>query len=87
MLANSTDGSGGMLVQSADFVRRHKGSTGDVSIYGQEREEDDDFDFEVRLTELHEELEVLNAEAHELEARINENVAPLLSAMPRDGGE
>jgi type I restriction enzyme M protein len=30
-------GSGGMFVQSANFVRRHKGSTGDVSIYGQER--------------------------------------------------
>jgi type I restriction enzyme M protein len=30
-------GSGGMFVQSADFVRRHQGTTGDVSIYGQER--------------------------------------------------
>jgi len=30
-------GSGGMFVQSANFVRRHQGTTGDVSIYGQER--------------------------------------------------
>jgi type I restriction enzyme M protein len=45
-----------------------------------EREEDPDFDFEVALTELHEELEVLNAEAHELEARIGENVGALLNA-------
>jgi type I restriction enzyme M protein len=45
-----------------------------------EREEDPDFDFEVALTELHEELEVLNAEAHELETRIGENVGALLNA-------
>ena len=42
-----------------------------------ERQEED-FDFAERLTELHEELEVLNAEAHELEERIAENVAMLL---------
>jgi type I restriction enzyme M protein len=42
-----------------------------------EREEED-FDFAERLQELHEELEVLNAEAHELEGRIVENVALLL---------
>jgi type I restriction enzyme M protein len=35
-------------------------------------------DFAERLTELHEELEVLNAEAHELEERISENVTQLL---------
>jgi type I restriction enzyme M protein len=44
-----------------------------------EREEDPDFDFQEALTELHEELEVLNAEAHELEERITENVMELLS--------
>ncbi|MEA3345844.1 MAG: class I SAM-dependent DNA methyltransferase [Chloroflexota bacterium] len=42
-----------------------------------EREEED-FDFAERLMELHEELEVLNAEVHELEERIAENVAFLL---------
>jgi type I restriction enzyme M protein len=45
-----------------------------------EREEED-FDFAERLTELHEELEVLNAEAHELEERITENVSQLLDNL------
>ena len=40
--------------------------------------EADDFDFAERLEELNEELETLNAEAHELEERISENVAKLL---------
>jgi type I restriction enzyme M protein len=44
-----------------------------------EREEED-FDFIERLTELHEELEFLNAEAHELEERIEENVTQLLGS-------
>lgn len=30
-------GSGGMFVQSADFVQRHSGNTTEISIYGQER--------------------------------------------------
>ena len=38
----------------------------------------DDFDFKVKLEELNEELEVLNAEARELEEHISENVAMLL---------
>ena len=38
----------------------------------------DDFDFKEKLEELNEELEVLNAEARELEKRISENVAMLL---------
>ena len=41
----------------------------------------DGFDFAARLEELNEELEVLNAEAHELEERIAENVAALLEGM------
>jgi len=40
--------------------------------------QDADFDFEARLMELHDELDVLNAEAHELEARIAHNVAEIL---------
>ncbi len=40
--------------------------------------EADDFVFAERLQELNEELEVLNAEARELEERIAENVARLL---------
>lgn len=38
----------------------------------------EDFDFAERLEELNEELEVLNAEARELEARIAENIILLL---------
>ncbi|TEU21995.1 MAG: SAM-dependent DNA methyltransferase [Anaerolineales bacterium] len=45
-----------------------------------EREEEE-FDFAERLTELHEELEVLNAEAHELEEQIAKNVIQLLSNL------
>ena len=40
--------------------------------------EADTFDFAERLGELNEELEVLNAEAHQLEERIGENVAMIL---------
>jgi type I restriction enzyme M protein len=40
----------------------------------------DDFDFKERLEELNEELEVLNAEARELEERITTNVMMLLEA-------
>ena len=42
-----------------------------------EREEDD-FDFAERLTELHEQLELLTAEAHELERQINEHIQAVL---------
>jgi type I restriction enzyme M protein len=42
--------------------------------------EADDFDFKERLQELNEELEVLNVEARELEARISENIAEILGA-------
>lgn len=40
--------------------------------------EEEDFDFKERLEEQNEELEILNAEARELEARIAENVVKLL---------
>ena len=41
--------------------------------------EADAFDFSERLGELNEELEVLNAEAHQLEGQIAENVATILA--------
>jgi type I restriction enzyme M protein len=41
---------------------------------------DDDFDFKVRLEEQNEELEILNAEARELEARVAENVVKLIES-------
>ena len=37
-----------------------------------------DFDFQLRLGQLHEELELLNVEAHELEDKIADNLAQLL---------
>ena len=41
--------------------------------------EEEDFDFNERLTELNDELEQLNAEARELEETISENIKALLS--------
>jgi type I restriction enzyme M protein len=43
--------------------------------------EEEDFDFAERLEELNEELEVLNAEARELEGRIAENMTALLEGL------
>ncbi|MEH1798680.1 MAG: hypothetical protein V7L13_05815 [Nostoc sp.] len=41
----------------------------------------EDFDFAEKLEELNEELEILNAEARELEERIAENVVLLLEGV------
>ena len=41
-------------------------------------QETEDFDFTPRFTELNEDVEILNAEAHQLEERIAENVAKIL---------
>jgi len=46
-----------------------------------ERVEDEGFDFSAAFTALHEELETLNAEAHELEERITGNVTQLLDSL------
>ena len=46
-----------------------------------EGEQESDEDFAVKLTTLQEELEVLNAEAHELEISISENVMKVLGAL------
>jgi len=43
----------------------------------------EDFDFAERLSELNEELEVLNVEARELEERIAENVMLLLEGSAK----
>ena len=45
---------------------------------GVDEQTTDDFDFVERFTQLNEELAVLNAEAHQLEERIAENVAKIL---------
>jgi len=44
----------------------------------QAREGMADFEFQQRMTELHEQLELLNAEAHDLEDRIAYNMKKLL---------
>ena len=44
-------------------------------------EEEHDEDFAIKLEALQEELEVLNAEAHELEQAIAENVVKVLGAV------
>lgn len=46
---------------------------------GVAKRQEEDFNFQERLEELNEELEVLNAEARELEERISENIAKLLN--------
>jgi len=46
-----------------------------------ERVEEEGFDFGAALTALHEELETLNAEAHELEERITGSVTQLLDSL------
>jgi type I restriction enzyme M protein len=46
---------------------------------GVKTREADQFDFVERIEELHEELELLNAEAHQLEVRIDENIIGLLA--------
>jgi type I restriction enzyme M protein len=48
---------------------------------GVKEREEDDFDFYERLEELSEELEVLNAEARELEERIAENLSSILDGV------
>ena len=69
-----------------DFARsprlptlRHRGGSLNPGRYvGVAEQVPDDFDFTDRFTELNEELAVLNAEAHQLEDRIAENVAKIL---------
>ncbi len=46
-----------------------------------EGEQESDEDFAIKLTALQEELEVLNAEAHDLEASISENVVKVLGRL------
>lgn len=48
---------------------------------GVAEQEGDDFDFQERLEELNEELEILNIEAHQLEEQISSNVTSLLESV------
>jgi type I restriction enzyme M protein len=65
-------------VATLDKVEAQGWSLNPGRYVGVPERQEDDFDFVERLTELHEELEVLNGEAHELEARIAENVVKVL---------
>ena len=49
-----------------------------VRYVGVAEQTSDDFDFAERFGELNEKLEILNAEAHQLEERIAENVVKIL---------
>ena len=61
-------------------IEAHGWSLNPGRYVGLAEKEEDDFVFAERLEELHEELEVLNSEARELEERIAGNVAKLLEA-------
>jgi type I restriction enzyme M protein len=66
-------------VATIDKVREQGYSLNPGRYVGIAEKARDDFDFYERLEELNEELEMLNAEARELEERISENVSKLLS--------
>lgn len=59
-------------------IEEHGWSLNPGRYVGVAEEEQDEFDFKERLEELNEELEMLNAEAKELEDQISKNVAKIL---------
>ena len=65
-------------VATLDEVEAHGWSLNPGRYVGVAEREEDDFDFFERLQELHEELEALNAEAHELGEQITDNIASIL---------
>jgi type I restriction enzyme M protein len=67
-------------IETRSGIEAQGGSLNPGRYVGVKERDDDDFDFYERLEELNEELEVLNAEARDLEQRIAENVAELLEA-------
>ena len=67
-------------VATLDEIKEQGWSLNPGRYVGITAREEEDFDFKERLEELNEELEVLNAEARELEERIAENVVKLLEA-------
>ncbi|PZC48314.1 MAG: type I restriction enzyme M protein [Chloroflexi bacterium] len=66
-------------VATLDEIREQGYSLNPGRYVGVALEEEDDFDFHERLTELNDELQGLNAEARELEERIGENMTVLLT--------
>ena len=75
---NYTDVLGLCKVATLDKIEAQGWSLNPGRYVGVAEREADDFEFAERLEELNEELEVLNAEARELEERIAENVGALI---------
>ena len=67
-------------VATLDEIREQGYSLNPGRYVGVALEEEDDFDFHEKLTELNDELQGLNAEARELEERIGANVSGLLGS-------
>lgn len=72
------DISGLCKVTTIKEIKDHGYSLNPGRYVGVAEKEGEEYDFYERLEELNEELEKLNAEAHDLEERIEENVAKLL---------
>ncbi|KUK99338.1 MAG: Site-specific DNA-methyltransferase (Adenine-specific) [Parcubacteria bacterium 32_520] len=66
-------------VTSIEKIREEGYSLNPGRYVGIKKEEDDDFDFVKRITELNSELERLNEEAHQLEERIMHNIERILN--------
>jgi type I restriction enzyme M protein len=65
-------------VATVDEIEEQGWSLNPGRYVGVAEREEDDVDFQVRLGELYEELELLNAEADSLEKRINTNIRSIL---------
>lgn len=65
-------------VATIDEIKEQNWSLNPGRYVGIKAKEQEDFDFEVKFQELNEELELLNAEAHELEDQISLNARKLL---------
>ena len=68
-------------VATLEEIKAHGWDLNQGLYVGVAEREEDDFVFAERLEEFHEELEILNVEARELEARIADNVAKLLEGV------
>jgi len=72
-----TDIPGLCKVTTLEEIREQNYSLNPSRYVGVTEKAEDDFDFYEKLEELNEELEVLNAEARELEEKIGENIQQL----------
>ena len=65
-------------ITSLDEIREQGYSLNPGRYVGVAEREEEDFDFQEKLEEMNEELEVLNAEGKELEDRISQNMSKIL---------